>query len=589
MSVQLKVGIRCRPFAGQDGKKSKAVLGITMRQTKEGDAAAGQIQVINQDRGARDLDFPFNYTWWSAYNYKKFVGYDADMMSACEAMPNIGQEKVYDDIGNSMKNDLVGGNAVVIFAYGLSGSGKTYTVFGPDDPEAANAWFKHATPQPLWGVFPRLALALFTEREANWKFKLKYFQNIVNTVRDLMDPSGNEEVYKKGMHKIPSTPFMDIDWCKEVELNDWDHLRKTFKTANARKAISPTQFNHQSTRGHCIMVLTLETPLQGSMTEKKAGRLYVCDLAGAEPAADVFYAKYRYDPEDGSPILVGPHADQAKTKNLQDQGKKINLSLSEMAQFFMKMAQAIKKKKLKPGGSVPGCNTYFLSKFLKDTMLNARTYLTCAIRPEAMYHKYTRATLRFAKDASVVKLQPKICTKGLTKRELELMQRLKEMEDMVAQMKKLQATGGGGGGGTDPAVQAELEALRAKNIAAEAALKEHNDEQQQVDAAARSRESEEMERKKVEMAARGMRLVFFEKDTTVSSFMYRYILRESCSQFDSLPLTSLTTTSRFRRSRTSSTSTTIRFGRSGRCGFSRRGARRSARRATRTSVRSIST
>jgi hypothetical protein len=26
----------------------------------------------------------------------------------------------------------------------------------------------------------------------------------------------------------------------------------------------------------------------------------------------------------------------------------------------------------------------------------------------------------------------------------------------------------------------------------------------------------------------------------VSSFMYRYILRESCSQFDSLPLTSLT-------------------------------------------------
>ena len=30
----------------------------------------------------------------------------------------------------------------------------------------------------------------------------------------------------------------------------------------------------------------------------------------------------------------------------------------------------------------------------------------------------------------------------------------------------------------------------------------------------------------------------------VSSFMYRYILRESCSQFDSLPLTSLTTTSR---------------------------------------------
>ena len=34
-----------------------------------------------------------------------------------------------------------------------------------------------------------------------------------------------------------------------------------------------------------------------------------------------------------------------QTKQLQDQGKKINASLSEMAQFFMKMAAAIKKKK----------------------------------------------------------------------------------------------------------------------------------------------------------------------------------------------------------------------------------------------------
>jgi hypothetical protein len=46
---------------------------------------------------------------------------------------------------------------------------------------------------------------------------------------------------------------------------------------------------------------------------------------------------------------VGPHPDQTKTKQLQNQGKKINLSLSEMAQFFMKMAGAIKAKKLEPG------------------------------------------------------------------------------------------------------------------------------------------------------------------------------------------------------------------------------------------------
>jgi hypothetical protein len=64
------------------------------------------------------------------------------------------------------------------------------------------------------------------------------------------------------------------------------------------------------------------------------------------------------------------------------QGKKINLSLTEMAQFFMKMAEAVQAKKLKPGMSIPGCNSYFLCKYLKDTMLQARTYLFCAVRPE---------------------------------------------------------------------------------------------------------------------------------------------------------------------------------------------------------------
>ena len=57
-----------------------------------------------------------------------------------------------------------------------------------------------------------------------------------------------------------------------------------------------------------------------------------------------------------------------------------------MAQFFMKMAEAVMKKKLQPGMTIPGCNSFFLCKYLKDTMLQARTYLFCAIRPEVSYN-----------------------------------------------------------------------------------------------------------------------------------------------------------------------------------------------------------
>ena len=81
-------------------------------------------------------------------------------------------------------------------------------------------------------------------------------------------------------------------------------------------------------------------------------------------------------------MITGAHADIKKTKELQEQGKKINLSLSEMSQFFMKMAEAVIKKKLIPGMSIPGCCSFFLCKYLKDTMLQVRFVL------DSKWHTY---------------------------------------------------------------------------------------------------------------------------------------------------------------------------------------------------------
>ena len=178
---------------------------------------------------------------------------------------------------------------------------------------------------------------------------------------------------------------------------------------------------------------------------KKRGRVYVCDLAGTEPTGDIFYAQYqKINFEDGSfeYKLTGSHPDLSKTKELQDQGKKINLSLSEMAQFFMKMAEAVMKKKLTPGMSIPGCNSFFLCKYLKDTMLQARTYLFCAIRPEVEYLKYTFATLGFAKNASVVKLSPKKATVAASAAERKLMAELDAMKELVAKLQASQSQPG---------------------------------------------------------------------------------------------------------------------------------------------------
>eukprot|EP00928_Gymnodinium_smaydae_P086865 TRINITY_DN71276_c0_g1_i1.p1 TRINITY_DN71276_c0_g1~~TRINITY_DN71276_c0_g1_i1.p1 ORF type:complete len:1106 (+),score=318.64 TRINITY_DN71276_c0_g1_i1:213-3530(+) len=465
----IQVAMRCRPFTIEDK------LGVQLLQTTD-DPPTSECNLLNHESVTGDrARFAFSYSWWSAFNYKKKL--KGEDMGLADDMKMMSQPDVYGSVGKRIKADLLSGSAVVMFAYGLSGSGKTFTVFGPDAIDSPDAWFKQEEPHKLWGILPNMAYEIFQEKKDDWKITMKYFQNVVDIVRDLMSPNAAEKMYKEGMKK-DEDGFTDISWCQEKVLHSWEEFRKAFMSANARKAISPTQFNHQSTRGHCIMTLEVEKPMDDDPSRKQRGRLYVCDLAGTEPAGDIYYAQYKTETDDAGNkeyILQGPHADQGKTKELQDQGKKINLSLSEMAQFFMKMAEAVIKGKLKPGMSIPGCNSFFLCKYLKDTLLQAKTYLFCAIRPEVTYHKYTFATLGFAKNASVIKVQPKKATGGAaTAAERKLMEELEAlktaMEEMQKRNKELEQSGGGQAGDADieaavAAKVAELRSMQEQSVA----------------------------------------------------------------------------------------------------------------------------
>ncbi len=69
----------------------------------------------------------------------------------------------------------------------------------------------------------------------------------------------------------------------------------------------------------------------------------------------------------------------------------------------------------------------------RNTRTQTRTYLFCAIRPEVKYHSYTFSTCNFAKNASVVKLQPKKAVAASSPAERKLME---ELEQMKARMER---------------------------------------------------------------------------------------------------------------------------------------------------------
>ena len=300
-----------------------------------------------------------------------------------------------------------------MFSYGMSGAGKTFTLFGPDDSD--KAWQKWSEPHELWGIFPRLAYDLFGMREQTWKFRMKYFQNVADVVRDLISSTGEEQDYNEGMKK-DIDGFMDVSWCIAATLESWAALRETFDKADSRKTIAPTQFNPMSTCGHCILNLVVDKPKDDDTEARRKGRIYVCDLIGAAQDGDIFYASYKkIELADGSieHKLLGPHESQKLTKKLQVQHQKANLSLSELAQCFMKMGQTLKKKIKGPRrmSSKAATPSTFLCKYLKDTMMQSQTYLFCAIRPEASYLKYTFSSLEFARStAAKVPNFARVCT-----------------------------------------------------------------------------------------------------------------------------------------------------------------------------------
>ena len=105
----------------------------------------------------RKTRFPFSYAWWGGFNWKAKA---KDNIDICKTQHNWAQGEKYKLCGLKIKRDLLDGNAVVVFAYGLSGSGKTFTVFGCDAADNPGSWFhqedKNTKGAAMWGIFPNL-------------------------------------------------------------------------------------------------------------------------------------------------------------------------------------------------------------------------------------------------------------------------------------------------------------------------------------------------------------------------------------------------------------------------------------------------
>ena len=275
------------------------------------------------------------------------------------------QNEIYENVGKRIVDDVMEGYNGTIFAYGQSGSGKTYTMYGPD---IYDNFYK--------GIIPRIVEDIFNYVEkaddnVDFQFKLSVLEIYKEVLYDLLGNT-NSEI------KIQENPVTGvfIDGLSEVYLSSLSEFFDYAELSQSNRKVAETKLNHNSSRSHCIMILEVTQYFKKEKLVKK-GTLNLVDLAGSEKVS-----------KTGA---VGETLEEAK---------KINLSLSTLGNVI----HALTRK----AEHIPYRDSK-LTRILKESLGgNYKTSLIVTCSPHSYNLDEVISSLWFAKRVKTIKNKVKV-------------------------------------------------------------------------------------------------------------------------------------------------------------------------------------
>eukprot|EP00554_Chaetoceros_debilis_P001326 CAMPEP_0194082742 /NCGR_PEP_ID=MMETSP0149-20130528/8172_1 /TAXON_ID=122233 /ORGANISM="Chaetoceros debilis, Strain MM31A-1" /LENGTH=924 /DNA_ID=CAMNT_0038764969 /DNA_START=156 /DNA_END=2930 /DNA_ORIENTATION=- len=197
------------------------------------------------------------------------------------------QESVFDDTKKLITSAVDGFN-VCIFAYGQTGGGKTYTMFGP--PGETEQFERLQKLDRKAGLAPRAAVELFRvldEKRENFDITVtvNMFEVYNDAVKDLLaSPSQRGEAKAPLRIKLAEhseSGLVEVEGSVSEVVEDAYGLLNIFKRGSEYRSTAATRMNADSSRSHLItsIVTKLVNKRTGNVT---SGKLTICDLAGSE-------------------------------------------------------------------------------------------------------------------------------------------------------------------------------------------------------------------------------------------------------------------------------------------------------------------
>lgn len=163
---------------------------------------------------------------------------------------------------------------VTLFAYGMTGSGKTYTMMGEDTIDGLVGLCGSA-------LFTKALLEGGIDCDKKYEVLVSYLEIYNERVYDLLDSSnGNNELKIRD----DSTYGVRVVGLTEKRCDDTNELMKWVKKGDMSRKTGKTDYNTRSSRSHAIILIRLiSTNLATGATSSNT--LSLCDLAGSERAA----------------------------------------------------------------------------------------------------------------------------------------------------------------------------------------------------------------------------------------------------------------------------------------------------------------
>ena len=233
----IRVFCRCRPPTEKELSSADEMAGLCVDFPGEGEVA------MSTEKGKKktwEFDQVFNTT--------------------------SSQKEIYGEVSPLVTSVLDGYN-VCIFAYGQTGTGKTYTMMGPEDDRGVNT-------RALEELF---SLSLKRRDTITDEITVSVLEVYNEQIKDLLADDAGDRRYViregPGGSYVPDLTIVSVESLGEVI--------ELLSLADVNRSTAKTNMNEHSSRSHLILSCNVKSTNKHS-GEVSKGKLHLIDLAGSE-------------------------------------------------------------------------------------------------------------------------------------------------------------------------------------------------------------------------------------------------------------------------------------------------------------------